>query len=281
MRFRKRLNNNVVVAVGDDGAEQVLFGRGLGFDLRNGEAIDMSRVEKTYVLADDPSSQKLQQLLAMISIEYVDVAQQIFERARATLPVPISDGVVLPLADHVHMAVSRARQGIDIRNMMLLEIRRFYRDEFLVGQYSTSLINERFGTSLADDEAGFIALHLVNAVLGSGEGTTSLTKITDVIKEIERIVRMHYAREINVESDQYRRFATHLKFFAERLFQDRIHRNDDVSRMLTAVSETYPEATGCVSRIGNFLAARHGHDMSDDERLYLTIHVAHVMDHRT
>lgn len=281
MRFRKRLNNNVVVASGDDGGEQVVFGRGLGFDLTVGAEIDMRRVEKIYVLKDGSASRRLQQLLEMISIEYVDLAQEIFDRARTSLSVPISDSVIVPLADHVHMAVTRARQGVEIKNMMLIEIRRFYRDEFRVGTFAVELINNRFDTALTEDEAGFIALHLVNAELGSGDGAASLSKITEVIQEIERIVRMSYATEIDIDSDQYRRFMTHLKFFSERLFQQRTSRSRDVSRMLTTVRETYPTAGECVARVGGFLAARYNHNLTDDESLYLTIHVAHIMDHST
>ena len=276
MKFRKRLNNNVIVAIDDKGAELVLFGRGLGFDPTASADVDMTRVERTYVLKEHSASRKLQQLLEMISIDYVDVAMLIFGDAQASLSVPLSDSVIVPLADHVHMAVTRRREGIEIKNMMLQEIQRFYRDEYAVGSRAVALVNERFATTLTDDEAGFIALHLVNAELGAREGARSLAKITDFIHEVELMVRMHYASEIDVNSDQYRRFITHLKFFAERLAGGRVYASGDVSKMLATVRETHPRAGECVVRIAEFLATKYDHALTDDENLYLTLHIAHI-----
>lgn len=276
MRFRKRLNNNVIVAIDDNGVEQVLFGRGLGFDHGDGPDVDMIRVERVYVHKQHSATLKLQQLLEMISIDYVDVAMQIFEDAHASLRVPLSDSVVVPLADHVHMAVLRARDGTDIKNMMLQEIQRFYRDEYAIGARAVALINERFDTALGDDEAGFVALHLLNAEVGGGALAVSLSKITELIHDIEVIVRMHYGAELDADSEQYRRFVTHLRFLSARLADGTSHRAEDVTRILTLVRETYPSAAECVARINDFIVSRYQKSLTQNEYLYLTIHVAHI-----
>lgn len=277
MFFKKRLNNNVVVAIDDSNNELILVGRGIGYQMVVGNGVDKTRIEKVFVLKDSSATRQLQQLLETIPIEYVDLAERVFLYAKGNISTPISDSVIVHLSDHIHMAVNRARQGMEIKNMMLLEIQRFYRDEFRVGEYAVELTNCEFGVDFSSDEAGFIALHLVNAQLGLGSSTISLTKITTVVEEIERIVRMQLAIDVDADSVQYRRFITHLKFFAERLFQEKTHQTGDIGHTLGTIRAAYPEASKCVQKIGEFLERKYEHQLTDEESLYLNIHIAQIL----
>ena len=64
--------------------------------------------------------------------------------------------------------------------------------------------------SLPEDEAGFIALHIVNAELN--EEMPNIINITKVMQEILSIVKYHFKIDFNEESLHYYRFVTHLKF---------------------------------------------------------------------
>ena len=276
MRYAKRLNNNVVVAVDDDGQELICSGRGLGFGMTTGEVVDEAAVEKVFVLQDPAVSRQLQQLLTTTPVLYVDLAERICGEARRRLTGSISDTVIVHLADHMHMAVDRHRRGLDIRNMMLLETQRFYAEEYRLGVYAVDLLNAEVDTDLPEDEAGFIALHLVGARLGADESGASLGKITAAIREIERIVRLHLMLDVDTDSIEYRRFLTHLKFFAERLVGPHPPRTDGVGAALQGISAAYPAAARCVDAIDEFLALSYGHALTPAERLYLTIHIAHL-----
>ena len=85
------------------------------------------------------------------------------------------------------MAVERKKQDIEVKNVMLWDIQKFYRDEYQVGKYAVKLIEERFHVQLNDDEAGFIALHIVNAQLDMH--TKSVKEITKVMQDASEIVR--------------------------------------------------------------------------------------------
>lgn len=277
MLFKKRLNNNAVVAIDDASVEQILIGRGLGFQIVVGSEVDPAKVEKAFVLKDHSAAQQLQQLLEAIPVDYVDLAERVYRYAKQNLSIPISESVIVHLADHIYMAVNRIQQGIEIKNMMLPTIQRFYRDEYQIGGHAVELANREFGVDFTADEAGFIALHLVNAQLGSGDSTASLTKITTVVEEIERIVRMQFTMNFDTDSVQYRRFITHCTFFAERLFQDTTHRTGDVERALETIRASYPEAATCVRKIGEFLETKYHHQLTGEETLYLTIHIAQML----
>lgn len=274
MYFKKRLNNNVVIAVTEHGDERILCGRGLGFKMVPGAFVAPERVEKVFTLKDKTANRRLLELVETVPVEYVELAEQIVNRARACISNPIEDNAVVSLSDHIYMAVQRAEQGIEVKNVMLWDIRKFYPQEYRAGLDALDLIAERTGAHLADDEAGFIALHLVNAQLDLH--AKSIEDITAVMQEIETIVRMSFAISIDPESVYYYRFITHLKFFAQRLFSGTTYEERDVSVMLEVVRGQYPAARGCVDKIRAFLRQKYGYVMSDEEELYLTIHISRI-----
>ena len=48
--YKKRLNNNVVVALDEQGQEQILTGRGIGFQVEAGTPVDDQKIEKVFTL---------------------------------------------------------------------------------------------------------------------------------------------------------------------------------------------------------------------------------------
>ena len=61
------------------------------------------------------------------------------------------------------MAIERMKSGIQLENSLLGEIKKNYSAEFEVGKHAVDMMNQRLDLSLTYEEAGFIALHLVNA----------------------------------------------------------------------------------------------------------------------
>lgn len=50
MIIKKILNNNVVIAEGKSGKESVVMGRGLAFQKKLGDEVEVSKIEKTFVM---------------------------------------------------------------------------------------------------------------------------------------------------------------------------------------------------------------------------------------
>ena len=83
---------------------------------------------------------------------------------------------------------------------------------------------EQNDENLGEDEAAFIAMHIVSAELGSGSNV-DVNKITKLINAVLQIVRIHFKIEFNEKSISYERFLTHLKFFATRVFDNTIYQD--------------------------------------------------------
>ena len=61
----------------------------------------------------------------------------------------------MTLTDHINSAVARYREGIALKNMMKIDIRKFYPKEYQVGMHAIEWIKEQTGEDLGDDEAAF------------------------------------------------------------------------------------------------------------------------------
>ena len=216
MIIRKILNNNVIVTENASGREVVAMGRGIAFKRRVGDRIADSAVEKIYTISRSDMMDRFKELVASLSIDYLQTANNIIEYAEDLLDCRLNDSVYISLTDHIHMAVHRIRNGILIKNMMLLDIKRFYEKEFQIGQYAVNLMNQHFDINLPDDEAGFIALHVIDGQLDFRQPMAN--RIMNLMEEIGSIVRMMCRIDFDRESMNYYRFITHLKFFAQRVF---------------------------------------------------------------
>ena len=214
MQIAKVLNNNVVVVLDEHRREQVVMGRGLAFQKRVGDSLDETKIEKIFALQSDELVGRLGELLSQIPLEVMTTCDRIIERARERLG-PLQESIYITLTDHCHFAIERQKKGVALRNVLLWETKRLYPKEFALGQEARALIASRLGVELAEDEAGFIALHLVTGQLNSE--MPEVMHVTRVMQEILQLVKYQLHLEYDEESLSYQRFVTHLKFFAQRM----------------------------------------------------------------
>ena len=276
MIIEKILNNNVIVTHDSDEREVVAMGRGLAFGRHCGDTVDDARVDKVYRLSDAEMLEHFKELLAGISPDYMDASNAIIEEAEKELGVKLDDSIYISLTDHIHMAIHRMRKGIPIHNMMLWETKRFYPKEYEGALRAIAYLSKRFGVELPEDEAGFIAMHLIDAQSRAKEPMAE--RIVGLIGEITNIVRLAGHIEYDKDSLAYYRFVTHLKFFAKRMFTGKQHPGEEIDEdMAQMIATKYALAHDCVGKVAAFLKEKYGYDVSEDEKFYLTIHVAKVI----
>lgn len=107
MIIKKILNNNVVIAEGKSGKESVVMGRGLAFQKKIGDEVEVANIEKTFVMETHELSEKLSELLSEIPLKHLRVADDVVQYAQETLETDLSDNIYLTLTDHINFAVSR------------------------------------------------------------------------------------------------------------------------------------------------------------------------------
>ena len=157
---------------------------------------------------------RLSEVLSGIPAEVMAVCNDILKLAKKQLG-RLPDEVYLALLDHCHFAIERQRQGIALHNALQWEMRRLYPTEFALGRQALALIEQQLGLSLPEDEAGFIAWHLVNAQLNSE--ASEMQAINQLMRQILRIVKDQQGLELDEQALNYHRFIAHLKFCAARV----------------------------------------------------------------
>jgi beta-glucoside operon transcriptional antiterminator len=273
VKISKILNNNVIVSMKVD-KEVIVMGRGIAFNKRVGEDIDEEKAEKIFTLEDRDITNKFKTLIADIPMEYMELSEEIIHYAKQKLGKKLNDSIYISLTDHIHFAIERYHNQIPIKNGLLWETKNFYKEEFEIGLEALNMICERFGSLLPEDEAGFIALHLVNAQLN--EDMTNTVDMTKVIQDILTVVKYSFKIEFDESSLNYHRFITHLKFFAHRLVKGE-HYKEAKDDLLNVIMVKYPDAYQCALKIKKFVEKQYRYELTEEEILYLTIHIERVV----
>ncbi|MDN9130425.1 PRD domain-containing protein [Clostridioides difficile] len=270
MIIEKILNNNVIITTDENHKEIVVMGRGLAYKKRTGEHISKDKIDKIFKLSDPNISDKFKELIADIPIRYMELSDEIILYAKEKLGKRLNDSIYISLTDHMYTAIERAREGVSVKNVLLWDIKRFYKSEFKIGLEALDYIEKKFEIRLSEDEAGFIALHIVNAQMD--QSIKTIYEITQIIQEISNMVKYHYRIVFDEDSVYYHRFITHLKYFAERIVSNNLHENNE-DDLLNVIKVKYKNAYKCIEKLDEFIHKKYNYDLTDEEKLYLTIHV--------
>lgn len=275
MRVKKVINNNIVVSLDHSNQELIVMGKGIGFKRKAGDEVDAAAIEKVYSITKEWNVNKLTNLLLAIPLEEIQVANDIISFAKVSLGKKLSENLFLMLSNHIHFALARHQEGIQLKNALLWEIKRFYNHEFLIGKEALSMIQSRLQISLPEDEAGFIGLHIVNAEL-SGSEVNQVSEMTQTIQAILNIVKYHFNMELDEYSLNFERFVTHLKFFVQRVFTDVHLDGDETAGLMFMLKDKYPKEYQCALKIGEYIQKQLGRKLDNDELIYLTIHIKRI-----
>lgn len=275
MKIIRVLNTNAIVSVDREGREIIVTGAGIGFKKKKGEELDKSLVEKIYCLKNAEDNDRLQKVVKEISETYLDTAARVVAEAR-TAGLSVRDSLYVTLTDHINSAVERYQSGIRLRNMMRNEIRKFYPQEYRIGCQSIQWIEDKTGLNLGEDEAAFIAMHIVSSEFETSE-VSDVQKITELINSIIKIVKIHFKINFDEDSVSYQRFLTHLKFFSARILDGEVYKDSMEEIYRVMVLQNHQAYTG-VEKVVKFIEKQYSYRLSIDEELYLLIHIKRILD---
>ncbi|WP_342045227.1 BglG family transcription antiterminator LicT [Bacillus sp. OTU530] len=274
MKIERILNNNAVISTKDK-QEIIIVGRGIAFKKQVGEEVNQEQIDKVFTLENEDIMKKFKTLIADMPIEYMEISEKIIAYAKIKLGKKLNDSIYIHLTDHIYFAIERYRNNLPIKNGLLWETRQLYKEEYEIGLEALNMVCEQFGVILPEDEAGFLALHIVNAELN--EEMPIVKNMTKVMQEILTMVKYHFKIEFNENSLPFYRFITHLKFFAQRLVKGNHYNSTTDDGLYHVIQEKYPEAHKCSQKIKRFIESSYTYELTDEEMIYLTIHIERVV----
>lgn len=276
MKIVKIMNNNVVNALDEKNREIIVLGKGIGFQKRKGDEIEVAKVEKVFRLPDQSKSQ-FEKLVEEIPYVYVKYTDEIVKEAEETLGKKLNKNIYITLTDHLHFAIERYRKNIIFQNALLWEIKKFYGKEYNIGLKVLELLKEQENVELSVDEAAFIALHIVNAEM---DGDLSQTiSMPGMIKDMLDIVRYTFQMDLDEDSLSYERFVTHLKFFIQRAINRQYYPDED-NELYELFQKKSPKAHDCAKKIKKYMEKKTDTEVTDEELMYLTVHIDRVIRHQ-
>lgn len=279
MRISRIYNNNVVLTVDYHGKESVMIGRGIAFGKRKGQLVDPSAVEQTFVPEQGMSGERLSMTLSEIPAEILSIATLLESKVRAEGALELSNSFILPLADHLHYAVVRARDGVRVEYPLAPEVTVLYPREVEYGRTVLQMVRERLQVELDPNEAIPLALHLVNAQFATADMSQAF-RMTEVFAQVFEIIEASYERKINPDSMSAARFVTHLRYLFVRASRASANRaeDDEVSQpsLLAALRADAPRAYACAQKVLLVLQMQLKQSLTRDELTYLTIHIARL-----
>ncbi|MEA5017533.1 MAG: PRD domain-containing protein [Erysipelotrichaceae bacterium] len=273
MKIRKILNNNFVI-VGEN-LDKIVMGIGIGYKKKIGDLLDERLVDKTFYLTDSDLSLRFVELLSSTSVEVIRIVDDVVVKAKTNGMEPISDGIYLALIDHIQSAINFHKMGKKINNALLWDIEHLYNEEFKIGQHAIEMINTAFNIDMPLDEAGFIALHIVNSTLSENN---SAYETTQIIKSILTIIKYHFRIVFNEESLVYNRLITHLRFFTKRILAKNKTNNLLNKTLFESTKNEFRNSFECATTIKGFIKKQYDYEMDDNELLYLMIHIERAIN---
>ncbi len=266
----KVLNNNVVISIDDQGRERVLMGRGLGFQLKASDAIDPARVEKTFVLDQSGDPEHARRILTDVPYPVIEAVSAAVDGAERQLGRDLGRRLLIAVIDHVQYVLERLDNGIRIPTTTMPELRVLHPQEFAAATAMAEVISTRLARALPDEEAVFLTMHLLNATRDEPNGTAA--QLFRRVQHVVATVESGLGVTLDVDSPDYARFILHVQFLLQRLVSQSMLRSTDTSFFEFARMK-YPESYRIAEEVKQYVTAATGSDLSDEELLYLIVHV--------
>ena len=273
MKIFKPINNNIVTALDDEGLEVIVVGKGIGFRAKEGIEIAPAAIQKVYRMENQKDTDRLKDLFSSLPPQYIELTDEIFGYAKRVLNKRLNERAYITLADHIHFAAERHKDGLDFTNALLNEVRRFYSVEYQIGLYALEIIKKRLGITFPCDEAASIAIHILDAeydisVKGTFDATNLMNGILDIVENQE-----HYKIR---DGDYYHdRFLTHLKFLTQRIVKnDPLPDADD--GLYSLLCEKFQKEIHCGNAIADYLRKTCQVELPRQEIACIAIHLCRM-----
>ena len=274
MKINKILNNNLVLSRNDKNEEIIVKGLGIGFHAKRGDKIDETQIEKIFYPENHQNSIQIQQYLLSIPEEYLDFVQKFVDKVREREPdLHLNNSIYLSLSDHIMGTVERFGNGICLKNVLLLDIQQLYKKEYEYGLNMVEEVNRTFHVQLPADEAGFIALHFVNAEYGTN--IKDAFRFPNQLKDILQITSDELGIALDERTLHYERFVTHLKFLLQRVYRSELLPNEE-NELAELMRTKYPKEYACSCKIAEYIEKNADCKLSGEEVMYLAIHIRRV-----
>ena len=255
------------------GREAIVLGKGIGFHKRPGDTLEERCIEKVYYVQDEMQS-KFLQMLQNVEPNVMRSAEQILDMADKD-GFSMSNQATISLLDHISFAIERQKKRIALPNLLLNETQMLYPKDYALGQRSLKIIADCCGVELPEDEAGYIALHLVSISVDRNAAYGYLKFVRGALD----IVKQTYGISFDQNDLDVGRLTTHLKFLMQRIQQEGPWKDEEEDPLYAQLLTRDPRHQVCLDQLEDFIRQSTGCTIGNQEKFYILIHLTKLIKH--
>lgn len=273
MKFIKKINNNVAFARDNNGIDYIVLRKGLGFNRELNSRIPDELIDRVFKSETGNNVDSSLEVLKNMDPLLVEITTRVSRYAEEKLDITFDNTHYLILADHLNYAIKRIEEGIEYVPLNQWELKKLFPREYKVAKEVLKIIKNDFSIELDIAEISFITNHFVNANSEYSSLQDSL-RMTKLIKKIVNLVEYQFQIELDEDSFGYSKFISHLRYFILRKMNDHMFGDNILDDDLIEIFKfKYPEANKMAEKIEEYLYIKEGWTLTEDEKLYLTVHV--------
>lgn len=272
MKIIKNINNNYALAVDSAGKQLIVSGKGIGFGPVPREVQDITVINRSFYDIDESYISMINDIPEPI----IEISTEIIDKARETLENPINSTIIFTLADHINFSIQRYQKKMNIKLPIIYDILYFFEKEMSIGQYGLKLIRKKLNVYLPEDEAAYIALHIINA---EEKNKNTVDELNDeIIENITEIIEDEYDIKIDRTNFNYSRFVSHMHYLLKRSKNMHLIASTN-ENIYKEVKKEYVQTYQCVKKVTQYLNTRLHIELSNEEKLYLMLHINRLYTH--
>lgn len=275
MKVIKKINNNVAECEDEDGNRLVAFGKGIGFPKTPYELTDLSKVTMTFYKLNE----HFEILLKELSEEIIDLSVEIVSMAQKELSGNLSPTIVFTLADHIQFSLQRLSQFKNVRLVYSHETRQLYPKESRVAEQAVTMIEKRMKVILPKSEITSITMHLVDS-----QSEYEISQQEMAIEEMIHAITILVEKELSITIDRnefnYYRFRMHMLYYLKSIKSGEKFVGNN-AQLLSTLQQEHEDIYALAVKVSQLIEASFGNQVSNDELLYLMIHLNRLYEKNT
>lgn len=267
MKIIKNINNNVSVCIDDDGNELIAFGKGIGFKTPPYEITDLSLINRTFYDIDH----RYFNLLNVIPDEIFELSAKIVDYARNKVNSILNPNIVFTLADHIQFAIQRTQNNMGLKFTATQDLNYFNPTEVQIGEFAVRLIRKQMKVHLPNQEVYGIAMHFINAesVFLTQEKQNDNESFIHLALEL---IEDAFSIQINRHDFNYSRFVSHMEYLMDRSAQGTAVTSQNLN-LFESIKKEFPKSYSCAEKINDLFKEQFDYVLSEEELLYLMMHI--------
>lgn len=210
-------------------------------------------------------------LLKELSEEIIDLSVDIVSMAQKELAGNLNPTIVFSLADHIQFSLQRLSQYKDARLVYSHEVEQLYPKENQAAEKAVVMIQNCMQVTLPKSEITAITMHFVDS---QAEYKVSQEEIAieEVISEITSLIEKELSIDIDQDEFNYERFRMHMFYYLKRVRSGEKFVGDN-TKLLTALQKEHKNIYFLAVKVSQLIEKNLGNQVSNDELLYLMIHL--------